>query len=172
MNIRIGEGWDTHALVEGRPLILGGVRIPFAKGLLGHSDADALLHAITDALFGAAAMGDIGTHFPDTDATFKGADSLAMLREAARLVRERGYTIGNIDSTVVAQAPKLAPHIAVMRQNIARALGIDLDCVNVKAKTAEKMGPVGEGRAMEARAVVLLVAPDDPPHHNADKKEQ
>jgi 2-C-methyl-D-erythritol 2,4-cyclodiphosphate synthase len=172
MNIRIGEGWDTHALVEGRPLILGGVQIPFAKGLLGHSDADALLHAITDALFGAAAMGDIGTHFPDTDATFKGADSLAMLREAARLVRERGYTIGNIDSTVVAQAPKLAPHIAVMRQNIARALGIDLDCVNVKAKTAEKMGPVGEGRAMEARAVVLLVAPDAPPHHNADKKEQ
>ena len=171
MNIRIGEGWDTHALVEGRPLILGGVQIPFAKGLLGHSDADALLHAITDALFGAAAMGDIGTHFPDTDATFKGADSLAMLREAARLVRERGYTIGNIDSTVVAQAPKLAPHIAVMRQNIARALGIDLDCVSVKAKTAEKMGPVGEGRAMEARAVVLLVVPDALPHQNADKKE-
>ena len=172
MNIRIGEGWDTHALVEGRALILGGVQIPFAKGLLGHSDADALLHAITDALFGAAAMGDIGTHFPDTDATFKGADSLAMLREAARLVRERGYTIGNIDSTVIAQAPKLAPHIPAMRQNIAQALDIDLDCVNVKAKTAEKMGPVGEGRAMEARAVVLLVAPDTPLHHNADKKEQ
>jgi len=172
MNIRIGEGWDTHALVEGRPLILGGVHIPFAKGLLGHSDADALLHAITDALFGAAAMGDIGTHFPDTDATFKGADSLAMLREAARLVRAKGYAIVNVDSTVIAQAPKLAPHIAVMRQNIAQALGIDVDCVNVKAKTAEKMGPVGEGRAMEARAVVLLVAPDAPPHHNADKKEQ
>jgi 2-C-methyl-D-erythritol 2,4-cyclodiphosphate synthase len=172
MNIRIGEGWDTHALVEGRPLILGGVQIPFAKGLLGHSDADALLHAITDALFGAAAMGDIGTHFPDTDATFKGADSLAMLREAARLVRTKGYAIVNVDSTVIAQSPKLAPHIAAMRQNIAQALGIDVDCVNVKAKTAEKMGPVGEGRAMEARAVVLLVAPDAPPHHNADKKEQ
>ena len=159
-SIRIGEGWDTHALVEGRTLILGGVQIPFAKGLLGHSDADALLHAITDALFGAAAMGDIGTHFPDTDAAFRGADSLTLLREAARLVRAKGYAIGNVDSTVIAQAPKLAPHIAVMRQNIALALGIDLDCVNVKAKTAEKMGPVGEGRAMEARAVVLLLVSD------------
>jgi 2-C-methyl-D-erythritol 2,4-cyclodiphosphate synthase len=157
MNIRIGEGWDTHAVVEGRALILGGVHIPSAKGLLGHSDADALLHAITDALFGAAAMGDIGTHFPDTDAAFKGADSLALLREAACLVRAKGYAIVNMDSTVIAQAPKLAPHIAAMRQNIAQALGIDVDCVNVKAKTAEKMGPVGEGRAMEARAVVLLV---------------
>ena len=156
-NFRIGEGWDTHALVEGRPLILGGVHIPFAKGLLGHSDADALLHAITDALFGAAAMGDIGTHFPDTELTFKGADSLALLREAARLVRAKGYAISNVDSTLIAQAPKLAPHIAAMRQNIAQALGVDMDCVNVKAKTAEKMGPVGEGRAMEARAVVLLV---------------
>ena len=172
MNIRIGEGWDTHALVEGRALILGGVHIPFAKGLLGHSDADALLHAITDALFGAAGMGDIGTHFPDTDAAFKGADSLALLREAGCLVRAKGYAIGNVDSTVIAQAPKLAPHIASMRQNIAQALGIDVDCVNVKAKTAEKMGPVGKGRAMEARAVVLLGAPDAPPHHNADKKEQ
>jgi 2-C-methyl-D-erythritol 2,4-cyclodiphosphate synthase len=156
MKISIGEGWDTHALVEGRPLILGGVQIPFAKGLLGHSDADALLHAITDALFGAAAMGDIGTHFPDTDDAFKGADSLTLLREAARLVRAKGYAIGNIDSTVIAQAPKLAPFIAAMRQNIAQALIIDADCVNVKAKTAEKMGPVGEGLAIEARAVVLL----------------
>jgi 2-C-methyl-D-erythritol 2,4-cyclodiphosphate synthase len=174
-HIRIGEGWDTHALVEGRPLILGGVHIPFAKGLLGHSDADALLHAITDALFGAAAMGDIGTHFPDTDATFRGADSLTLLREAARLVRAKGYAIGNVDSTVIAQAPKLAPHIPAMRQNIAQALGIDLDCVNVKAKTAEKMGPVGEGRAMEARAVVLLVGTDVRRHQNvnsnANKKE-
>ena len=170
-NFRIGEGWDTHALVEGRPLILGGVHIPFAKGLLGHSDADALLHSITDALFGAAAMGDIGTHFPDTDSAFKGADSVTLLREAARLVRAKGYAIGNVDSTVIAQAPKLATHITAMRQNIAQALGIDLDCVNVKAKTAEKMGPVGEGRAMEARAVVLLVAPDALPHQNADKKE-
>ena len=171
-NIRIGEGWDTHALVEGRPLILGGVLIPFAKGLLGHSDADALLHAITDALFGAAAMGDIGTHFPDTDAAFKGAGSLMLLREATRLVRARGYAIGNVDSTVIAQAPKLAPHIAAMRQNIAQALGIGVDCVNVKAKTAEKMGPVGEGLAMEARAVVLLVAPDAQPHHHANDKDQ
>ena len=171
-NIRIGEGWDTHALVEGRPLILGGVHIPFAKGLLGHSDADALLHAITDALFGAAAMGDIGTHFPDTDAAFKGVDSLALLREAGCLVLAKGYAIGNVDSTVIAQAPKLAPHIAAMRQNIALALGIDVDCVNVKAKTAEKMGSVGEGRAMEARAVVLLVAPDAQPNHHADKNEQ
>ena len=169
-HIRIGEGWDTHALVEGRPLILGGVQIPFAKGLLGHSDADALLHAITDALFGAAAMGDIGSHFPDTDAAFKGADSLALLREAARLVREKGYAIGNMDSTVIAQAPKLAPHIAAMRQNIAQALGIDLDCVNVKAKTAEKMGPVGEGRAMEARAVVLLVALGPQPSLNENNR--
>lgn len=158
-HVRIGEGWDTHALVEGRALVLGGVHIPFAKGLLGHSDADALLHAITDALFGAAAMGDIGTHFPDTDAAFKGADSLALLREAARRVRAKGYAISNVDSTVIAQAPKLAPHIAAMRQNIAHALDLDPDRVNVKAKTAEKMGPVGEGRAMEARAVVLLVRP-------------
>jgi 2-C-methyl-D-erythritol 2,4-cyclodiphosphate synthase len=168
MNIRIGEGWDTHALVEGRALILGGVHIPFAKGLLGHSDADALLHAITDALFGAAAMGDIGTHFPDTDLAFKGADSLTLLSEAARLVRAKGYAIVNVDSTVIAQAPKLAPHIPAMRQNIAQALGIDVDCVNVKAKTAEKMGLVGEGRAMEARAVVLLLVPDAHPHQNAD----
>lgn len=172
MNIRIGEGWDTHALVEGRPLILGGVQIPFAKGLLGHSDADALLHAITDALFGAAGMGDIGTHFPDTDQAFKGADSLALLREAARLVRAKGYAIGNVDSTVIAQAPKLAPHIAAMRQNVAQALGIDVDCVNVKAKTAEKMGPVGEGRAMEARAVVLLGVTDAQPHEVVNNKEQ
>ena len=169
-NIRIGEGWDTHALVEGRPLILGGVPIPFAKGLLGHSDADALLHAITDALFGAAAMGDIGTHFPDTDAAFKGADSVVLLREAARLVRAKGYAIGNVDSTVIAQAPKLAAHIAAMRENIAQALGVDMDCVNVKAKTAEKMGPVGEGRAMEARAVVLLFALDSQTPQNENSR--
>lgn len=156
MQFRIGEGWDIHALVEGRKLILGGVEIPFAKGLLGHSDADALLHAITDALFGAAAMGDIGTHFPDTDMQFKGADSAVLLVEAARRVRARGFEIGNLDCTVIAQAPKLAPHIASMRDRIAQVLGIRLDQVNVKAKTAEKMGPVGEGLAMEARAVVLL----------------
>ena len=156
MKLRIGEGWDIHALVEGRKLILGGVEIPYSKGLLGHSDADALLHAITDALLGAAALGDIGTHFSDTDARFKGADSSELLAEAARMVREKGYEIGNVDSTVVAQAPKLAPHIAAMRARIAHVLGVDVDQVNVKAKTAEKMGPVGEGLAMEARVVVLL----------------
>jgi 2-C-methyl-D-erythritol 2,4-cyclodiphosphate synthase len=156
-NLRIGEGWDTHALVAGRPLILGGVRIEHSHGLLGHSDADALLHAITDALFGAAGLGDIGRHFPDTDMAFKGADSLALLAEAAHRVRSAGWHIANIDSTIVAQAPKMAPHIAAMCVNIARALGIDASAVNVKAKTAEKMGPVGEGRAIEARAVCLLV---------------
>lgn len=156
MSIRVGEGWDTHALVAGRPLILGGVHIPHPTGLMGHSDADALLHAITDALFGAAALGDIGRHFSDTDPAFKGADSLVLLREAAARVRAAGFEIGNIDSTVVAQAPKLAPHIDAMRRNIAQAVGVDLACVNVKAKTAENMGPVGEGRAMEARAVALI----------------
>lgn len=159
MNIRIGEGWDIHALVEGRRLILGGVEIPHSKGLLGHSDADALLHAITDALLGAAAMGDIGTLFPDTDAQFKGADSAVLLAEAARRVRAKGYEIGNVDSTVIAQAPKLAPHKLAMRIRISQVLGVAVDQVNVKAKTAEKMGPVGEGLAMEARAVVLLMGP-------------
>ena len=156
MKIRVGEGWDIHALVEGRKLILGGIEVPFHLGLLGHSDADVLLHAITDALLGAAAMGDIGTHFPDTDATFKGADSAVLLAEAARRVREKGYEIGNVDSTVIAQAPKLMPHRPAMRASIAKALGVDVDQVNVKAKTAEKMGPVGLGQAMEARAIVLL----------------
>ena len=156
--MRIGEGWDTHALVSGRPLILGGVRIEHSHGLLGHSDADALLHAITDALFGAAGLGDIGRHFPDTDPAFKGADSLALLTEAARRVRAAGWDIANVDSTIVAQAPKMAPHIPAMCAHIARALAIEVGAVNVKAKTAEKMGPVGEGRAIEARAVCLLQA--------------
>jgi 2-C-methyl-D-erythritol 2,4-cyclodiphosphate synthase len=156
MNFRIGEGWDIHALVPERALIIGGVKVPFHLGLLGHSDADVLLHAITDALLGAAALGDIGTHFPDTDAQFKGADSGVLLTEAARRVRAKGLEIGNVDSTVIAQAPKLAPHIQAMRQQIAIFLGVDLDQVNVKAKTSEKMGPVGLGQAMEARAVVLL----------------
>lgn len=155
--MRIGEGWDVHALVTGRPLILGGVTIPHTHGLQGHSDADALCHAITDALFGAAAMGDIGQHFPDTDQRFKGADSIALLAEAARRVRAEGWEINNIDSTIVAQAPKLAPHIPAMRQRLSLALGLAPDQVNVKAKTAEKMGPVGEGAAMEANAVCLLV---------------
>lgn len=156
MTIRIGEGWDIHALVAGRKLILGGIEIPFDKGLLGHSDADALLHAITDALLGAAALGDIGAHFPDTDPRFKGADSSLLLIEAARCVREKGYDIGNIDSTIIAQAPKLMPFIPAMRTHIAQTLGLLADQVNVKAKTAEKMGPVGLGQAMEARAVALL----------------
>ncbi len=155
-NFRIGEGWDTHALVPGRKLIIGGVEIPHHVGLLGHSDADLLLHAITDALLGAAGLGDIGKHFPDTDPRFKGADSVTLLQEAARLVALEGYRIGNIDSTVIAQAPKLAPHISAMRARIAEALGLAAGQVNVKAKTAEKMGPVGEGLSMEARAVVLL----------------
>jgi 2-C-methyl-D-erythritol 2,4-cyclodiphosphate synthase len=156
MNFRIGEGWDIHALVPGRKLILGGVEVPFHLGLLGHSDADVLMHAITDALLGAAGMGDIGTHFPDTDARFKGADSSVLLAEAARRVREKGYDIGNVDSTIIAQAPKLMPHMPTMRANLAKALGVAVDQVNVKAKTAEKMGPVGLGQAMEARAMVLL----------------
>jgi 2-C-methyl-D-erythritol 2,4-cyclodiphosphate synthase len=153
---RIGEGWDIHALVAGRPLMLGGVHVPYHLGLLGHSDADVLLHSITDALLGAAGLGDIGTHFPDTDAQFKGADSAVLLAEAARRVRAKGFEIGNLDCTVIAQAPKLAPHMGAIRQSIAKALGVDETQVNVKAKTAEKMGPVGLGQAMEARAVALI----------------
>lgn len=156
MNFRIGEGWDVHALVPGRRLVIGGVEVPHHMGLLGHSDADVLLHAITDALLGAAALGDIGSHFPDSDARFKGADSVVLLTEAARRVRAAGYEIGNVDSTVVAQAPRLAAHIPAMRERIAAALGLQGDQVNVKAKTAERLGPVGQGLAMEARAVVLL----------------
>ena len=157
MKLRIGEGWDTHALVVGRPLVLGGVTVPHSHGLAGHSDADVLAHAITDALFGAAALGDIGRHFPDTDAAFKGADSMALLAEAAVRVRAAGYEIVNIDSTIVAQAPKLAPYIDAMRARMAAMLGIAAEQINVKAKTAEKMGPVGEGRAIEARAVCLML---------------
>ena len=156
MNFRIGEGWDTHALVEGRKLILGGVEIAHDKGLLGHSDADVLLHAITDAILGAAGLGDIGRHFPDTAVEFKGADSFVLLQEAARRVRAQGWEFGNIDSTVIAQKPKLAPHIPAMQQRIALALGIAAEQVNVKAKTAENMGPVGELKAMEANAVALI----------------
>ena len=153
---RIGEGWDLHVLVTGRRLVLGGVEIPHSHGLLGHSDADALCHAITDALFGAAALGDIGHHFPDTDERFRGADSIALLAEAARRVRGAGWEIGNVDSTIVAQAPKMAPHIAAMRQRIAQALLVPIERVSVKAKTAEKTGPVGQGEAMEARAICLI----------------
>lgn len=158
LDLRIGEGWDVHALEAGRPLVLGGVTIAHTHGLAGHSDADALLHAITDAILGAAGLGDIGRHFPDSDDAFAGADSLELLAEAARRVRVAGWEIVNVDSTIVAQAPKMAPHIGSMRERIAHALAIVADRVNVKAKTAEKMGPVGEGRAIEARAVCLLVA--------------
>ncbi len=157
---RIGEGWDTHQLVEGRPLILGGVTIPHTHGLLGHSDADALCHAITDALFGAAGLGDIGRHFPDTDAAFKGADSIALLAECVRRVRAAGWEPVNIDSTIVAQKPRLAPHVDAMRDRLAQALGLAREVVNVKAKTAEKMGPVGELKAIETRAVCLLARAD------------
>ena len=156
MNIRIGEGWDVHALVPGRKLILGGVAIPHTVGLLGHSDADVLLHAITDAVLGAAGLGDIGRHFPDTDLQFKGADSGVLLAEAMRRARAQGWELVNIDSTIVAQAPKLAPHMAAIQAGVARALGVAPDQVNVKAKTAEKLGPVGQGQSMEARAVALL----------------
>ncbi|MFN9474323.1 2-C-methyl-D-erythritol 2,4-cyclodiphosphate synthase [Acidovorax sp.] len=156
MNFRIGEGWDVHALVPGRPLVIGGVTIPHTMGLLGHSDADVLLHAITDAILGAAGLGDIGRHFPDTDAQFRGADSAVLLAEAARRVRAAGYAIGNVDSTVVAQAPRLAAHIPGMRECIAKALQVQPDQVNVKAKTAERLGPVGQGLAMEARAAALI----------------
>jgi 2-C-methyl-D-erythritol 2,4-cyclodiphosphate synthase len=156
MNMRIGEGWDVHALVPGRPLILGGVPVPFTLGLLGHSDADVLVHACIDALLGAAGLGDIGRHFPDTDAAFKGGDSLVLLTETMCRVRAQGYELSNLDSTVIAQAPKLAPYIGAMCAAMAKALAVDVGQVNVKAKTAEKLGPVGQNQSMEARAVVLL----------------
>lgn len=156
--LRVGEGWDTHALVVGRPLVLGGVTLPHSHGLLGHSDADALLHAITDAVLGGAGLGDIGRHFPDTAVEFKGADSHRLLTEAMRRVRAAGWQVVNVDCTIVAQAPKMAPHVPAMVARIAEALGIEPARVNVKAKTAEKMGPVGEGRAIETRAVCLLAA--------------
>ena len=157
--MRIGQGFDVHALVPGRKLVIGGVHIPYHLGLEGHSDADVLLHAICDALLGAAGLGDIGRHFPDTDAQFKGADSMVLLAEATKRVRAAGYEIGNIDSTVIAQAPKLAPHIDAMRERLSLVLSLAVDQINVKAKTAEKMGPVGEGRAIEARAIALIKAP-------------
>lgn len=153
---RIGEGWDVHALVPGRQLMLGGVHIEHTHGLLGHSDADALLHAVTDALIGAAGMGDIGTLFPDTDARYQGADSWVLLQTAAQRIADAGWQVNNVDCTVIAQAPKLVSYKAAMAGRIASALGIDTEQVNVKAKTAEKLGPVGQGQSIEARAVVLL----------------
>ena len=158
MNIRIGQSYDVHRLVEGRPLILGGVTIPHSKGLLGHSDADALLHAITDALLGAAALGDIGKLFPDTAAEHKDADSRRLLREAYQAVQRAGWRVVNVDSTVIAQQPKLRPHIDAMRTNIATDLGLPLECVNIKGKTNEKLGYLGREEAIEAQAVVLLAA--------------
>ena len=150
---RFGMGYDVHRLVEGRKLILGGVDVPYEKGLLGHSDADVLLHAVSDAILGAAALGDIGTHFPDTDERFRGADSGKLLAEVARLVRAEGYAIGNVDATIVAQAPKLLPHIPRMRENIARLLGMAVGDVNVKATTEERLGFTGSGEGMSAYAV-------------------
>jgi 2-C-methyl-D-erythritol 2,4-cyclodiphosphate synthase len=153
---RIGEGWDVHALVPGRALVIGGVTIPYHVGLLGHSDADVLLHAITDALLGAVGLGDIGQHFPDTDPQWKGANSVDLLQATGRLLSEAGWQIGNIDATVIAQAPKLAAHKPAMQTRIAQALGISTHQVNIKAKTAEKLGPVGMGQSIEARAVALI----------------
>ena len=154
--MRIGHGYDVHRLTESRKLILGGVDIPYEKGLLGHSDADVLLHAISDALLGASALGDIGTHFPDTDEKYKGADSLMLLKEVCRLLSEKGYKIENIDSTVIAQAPKLKPYIEQMRKNIANACGITTEQVNVKATTEEKLGFTGSGEGISAHAVCLI----------------
>ena len=155
--MRIGMGYDVHKLVEGRKLILGGVDIPYEKGLLGHSDADVLVHAIMDALLGAAGLDDIGKHFPDTDPKYKGISSILLLKHVGELLRENGYTIGNIDATVVAQRPKLRPYIDEMRTNMADALGIDVKDINVKATTEEGMGFTGEGMGMSSTAICLLV---------------
>lgn len=157
MDLRTGLGWDNHRIIIGRPLILGGVTIPCEFGLDGHSDADILSHAITDALLGALALGDIGMHFPDTDPQWKGCDSLKFLRHAVELVRERGYRISNVDSTVILQRPKLKDYRLQIRQTLAAALELDVDRVSVKFKTAEKVGPVGEGKSGEAQAAVLLI---------------
>ena len=154
--MRIGHGYDVHRLVEGRPLILGGVHIPYEKGLLGHSDADVLLHAVSDALLGAAGLGDIGKHFPDTDPQYKGADSMELLRVVVSRVKEKGYLVSNIDVTMIAQKPKLRPHIEAMEQNIAAAVGIPADRVNVKATTEEQLGFTGTGEGMRCHAVCLL----------------
>lgn len=158
MNFRIGQGFDVHALVSGRPLILGGVVIPFDRGLLGHSDADALLHALCDALLGAAALGDIGRHFPDSDPAFAGADSRVLLRAVAAKVRAAGFQIGNVDATIIAQAPKMAPHIPAMVACIAADLGIGVDRVNVKAKTTERLGFTGRGEGIATEAIALLTS--------------
>lgn len=154
--IRVGHGYDVHAFAENRKCIIGGVEIPYEKGLLGHSDADVLLHAISDSLLGAAALGDIGKHFPDTDPAYKGADSLILLKHVVGLIKSKGYTVGNIDATVIAQAPKMAPYIEQMRINIASASGVDVDCVNVKATTEEKLGFTGRKEGISAHCVSLI----------------
>ncbi|MBE0592066.1 MAG: 2-C-methyl-D-erythritol 2,4-cyclodiphosphate synthase [Burkholderiaceae bacterium] len=156
MPYRIGQGYDVHALVPGRPLVLGGVPIPHVRGLLGHSDADALLHAITDALIGAAALGDIGRHFPDTDPRWRGVDSTVLLAATGGMLAERGWRIGNIDASIIAQAPRLAPFVPAMCRRIAEVLAIEPDRVNVKARTGERLGPVGRGECIEAQAIVLI----------------
>jgi len=154
--MRIGQGSDVHALVEGRKLVIGGVTIPFAKGLAGHSDADVLVHAVCDALLGAAALGDIGRHFPDTDPKYRNADSRAFLRDVAVKVRAAGFKIANLDATIHAEAPKMAPHIGAMVANLASDLGLPAGCINVKAKTAERLGAIGRGEGVAAEAIVLL----------------
>ena len=155
--MRIGTGYDVHKLAEGRKLIIGGVEIPYEKGLLGHSDADVLVHAIMDALLGAAALGDIGKHFPDTDPKYKGADSLMLMREVRRILDENGFEVGNVDATIIAQAPKMSPHIDTMRRNIADALGLDVSQVSVKATTEERLGFTGRGEGISAQAVALIL---------------
>ena len=154
--LRVGQGYDVHRLVEGRALILGGVTVPFDRGLLGHSDADVLTHAVMDALLGAAALGDIGKLFPDSDAAYAGADSIVLLERVTALLREHGWQVGNMDATVVAQAPKLAPYIPEMRRRLAEAMGLDVDCVSVKATTEERLGFTGSGEGMAAHAVALI----------------
>ena len=154
--LRVGHGYDVHRLVEGRALILGGVTVPFDRGLLGHSDADVLTHAVMDALLGAAALGDIGQLFPDSDAAYAGADSIALLERVTALLREHGWQVGNVDATVVAQTPKLAPYIPDMRRHLAEAMGLDVDCVSVKATTEERLGFTGSGEGMAAHAVALI----------------
>ena len=154
--LRVGHGYDVHRLTEGRALILGGVTVPFDRGLLGHSDADVLTHAVMDALLGAAALGDIGKLFPDSDAAYAGADSIALLERVTALLREHGWQVGNVDSTVVAQAPRLAPYIPEMRRRLAEAMGLDVDCVSVKATTEERLGFTGSGEGMAAHAVALI----------------
>src|SRR4051812_47952621 len=161
--MRIGQGWDVHALVEGRKLVIGGVEIPYERGLAGHSDADVLLHAICDALIGAAGLGDIGSHFPDTDERYRGIDSAQLLANVAELLKARGLHVINVDTTIIAQAPKMAPHIERMRQNISAVLGLRMTDVNVKAKTAERLGAIGRGEGIAAEAIALIdTLPPDP----------